>query len=61
MVDERERDLGRGMGEEWKEGRTDILFDEECRGVRVLGGRSEIGEEGHLTITAGARGTGGDL
>lgn len=44
-VDERERDLGRGMGEvARKEGRADILFEKECFGVRFLGGKS-IGEE----------------
>ena len=44
-MDERERDLGRGMGEvARKEGRADILFEKECFGVRFLGGKS-IGEE----------------
>jgi hypothetical protein len=44
-----------------KEGRADILIEEESLGVRLLGGRSERGEEGDLTIIVGARRTDGDL
>ena len=51
-----------GIGEvERKEGRAEIPFEKERLGLRLLGGRSDIGEEGDLTIIVGARRTGGGL
>ena len=63
MVDERERDLGRGMWElGWQGGRVDVLWENGClvvldMGVRLVGERSN----GDSTIVVDARGTAIDL